>query len=96
MSKKKSVAVTTIVSALLVVVAIAAYRLAMPVFIIITAVFGGIGFLSSASFFCAWLEQESLKEEEAVEPIKLEREPDLSPDFTVTYDEIKREVEAGL
>ena len=96
MSKKKSVAVTTIVSALLVVVAIAAYRLAMPVFIIITAVFGCVGFLSAASFFCSWLEQESLKEETPVEPIKLEREADLGPDFTVTYDDIKREVEAGL
>lgn len=96
MSKKKSVAVTVIVCALLVVVAIAAYRLAMPVFIIITAVFGGVGFLSAASFFCSWLEQESLKEETPVEPIKLEREPDLSADFTATYDEIKREVEAGL
>jgi len=97
MSKKKSVAVTTIVSALLVVVAIAAYRLAMPVFIIITAVFGGVGFLSAASFFCTWLEQESLKEEEAVEPITVKaQEIDLGPDFTVTYDDIKREVEAGL
>lgn len=96
MSKKKSVAVTTIVSALLVVVAIAAYRLAMPVFIIITAVFGGVGFLSAASFFCAWLEQESAREEETVEPIKLNSEPDLSADFTATYDDIKREVEAGL
>lgn len=96
MSKKKSVAVTIIVSALLVVVAIAAYRLAMPVFIIITAVFGGVGFLSSASFFCSWLEQEPLREEDTVEPIRLEREPDLGADFTATYDEIKREVEAGL
>ena len=97
MSKKKSVAVTIIVSALLVVVAIAAYRLAMPGFIIITAVFGSVGFLSAASFFCAWLEQESLKEEEAVEPITVKApEIDLGPDFAATYDDIKREVEAGL
>lgn len=94
MSKTKSVTVTAIVCVLLGVATFAAYRLAMPVFIILTAAFGGIGFLSSASFFCAWLEQESLKEETPVEPIKLEREPDLDADFTTTYDEIRREVEA--
>jgi len=96
MSKKKSVAVTVIVCALLGVATFAAYRLAMPAFIVIVSVFSGIGFLSAASFFCTWLEQESLKEETPVEPIKLEREADLGPDFTVTYDDIKREVEAGL
>lgn len=96
MSKTKSVTVTVIVCVLLGVATFAAYRLAMPAFIIIASVFSGIGFLSSASFFCHWLEQESAREEEAVEPIKLEREPVLGPEFTATYDEIKREVEAGL
>lgn len=81
MSKKKSVAVTVIVCVLLGVAAFAAYRLATPVFVILTAVFSGVGFLSAASFFCTWLEQESLKEEEAVEPINVKA---------------KREVEAGL
>lgn len=96
MSKTKSVTVTVIVCALLGVATFAAYRLAMPAFIVMASVFSGIGFLSSASFFCAWLEQESAREEETVEPIKLNSEPDLSADFTATYDDIKREVEAGL
>lgn len=101
MSKTKSVTVTVIVCALLGIATFAAYRLAMPAFIIIASVFSGIGFLSSASFFCSWLEQESLKEEEAVEPVTVKKkdpkpEADLGPEFTATYDEIKREVEAGL
>lgn len=96
MSKTKSVTVTVIVCALLGVATFAAYRLAMPAFIVMASVFSGIGFLSSASFFCSWLEQESLEEKEPVEPIRLEREPDLGADFTATYDDIKREVEAGL
>ena len=97
MSKTKSVTVTVIVCALLGVAAFAAYRLAMPAFIIIVSVFSGIGFLSAASFFCTWVEQESLKEEEAVEPITVKApEIDLGPDFAATYDDIKREVEAGL
>lgn len=94
MSKKKSVAVTVIVCALLGVAAFAAYRLAMPIFVIMTAVFSGIGFLSAASYFCTWLEQESARDEVAVEPIKLSSEPDLGPEFTATYDEIKKELEA--
>ena len=94
MSKTKSMVVTVIVAVLLGVAAFAAYRLWMPAFIILTATFSGIGFLSAASFFCTWLEQESLKEETPVEPIKLERETDLDADFTTTYDEIRREVEA--
>lgn len=97
MSKKKSVAVTVIVCALLGIATFAAYRLATPAFIIIVSVFSGIGFLSSASYFCTWLEQESAREEEAVEPITVKApEIDLGPDFAATYDDIKREVEAGL
>lgn len=96
MSKQKSIVVTVIIAVLAGIVIFASYRMWHPAFIILTATFSGIGFLSAASFFCTWLEQESLKEETAVEPIKIEREPDLGEDFTTTYDEIRREMEADL
>ena len=93
MSKTKSVIVTVIVCVLLGIAAFAAYRLWAPAFVIMTATFSGIGFLSAASYFCTWLEAETGVEETPVEPIKLEREPDLGSDFATTFDEIKKELE---
>lgn len=93
MSKSKSMAVTIIVAVLLGIAAFAAYRLCMPAFIILTAMFSGIGFLSAASFFCTWLEQESKSNDPVIEPVmcggKME---DLGKDFEEVFDEIKEEL----
>lgn len=93
MSKTKSMWVTVIVAVLLGIVVFAAYRLWMPAFIVLTAVFSGIGFLSAASYFCTWLEQESKRTEPVVEPVmcggKVE---ELGKDFEEVFDEIKEEL----
>lgn len=95
MSKSKSMVVTIIVAILLGIAAFAAYRLAMPVFIILAAVFSGIGFLSAASFFCTWLEQESKRTEPVVEPVMCKGDiKELDPESEATYEEIKKESEA--
>lgn len=64
MNNTKATIVTALVTVLLGIAAFAAYRLCMPAFIILTAIFAGIGFLSAASFFCAWLETEPRPETE--------------------------------
>jgi len=93
MSKTKSMWVTIIVAVLLGIVVFAAYRLWMPAFIVLTAVFSGIGFLSAASFFCTWLEQESKRTEPVVEPVMCKGEAkELGKDFEEIYDEIKEEL----
>lgn len=64
MNNTKATIVTVLVAVLLGVAAYAAYRLCMPAFVIMTAVFAGVGFLSAASFFCCWLETEPRPREE--------------------------------
>lgn len=92
MSKSKSMVVTCIVAVLLGIATFAAYRLCMPVFVILTAVFSGIGFLSAANLFCSWLEQESKRNEPVIEPVLCKGEAEeLGADFEAIFDEIKKE-----
>lgn len=69
MSKQKSVIVTVIIAVLAGIVIFAAYRMWQPAFIVITAALAGVGFWSTAVRLCGWLEAETFKPEEAVEPL---------------------------
>lgn len=100
MSKKKSVAVTCIVAVLLGVTTFAAYRMYTTAFIVLVSAFSAIGFLAAASFFCAWLEQEPVREEEAeVVPVMLSpkrAEPEPEPECMATVDEIMQEARSEV
>lgn len=99
MSKKKSVFVTAIVAVMLGIIVFAAYKLLFPAFVVIVGALAGVGFGAGATAFCRWLETEREPELPKLtpvvvgDPVNLEREPVLGPDFAATYDEIKRELE---
>ena len=102
MCKLKSVFVTAIVAVMLGIIVFAAYKLLFPAFVVIVGGLSGVGYICGATAFCRWLEAEREPELPKLtpvvvgDPVNLEREPDLGSDFAATYDEIKREVEAGL
>ena len=98
MSKRKSMGVTCLVAALLGVATFSAYRLCMPAFIVLTAMFSAIGFLAAASLFCAWLEQEPVREEEAeVVPVMLApKRAEPEPECMATVDEIMQEARSEV
>lgn len=89
MSKLKSVTVTSIVAVMLGIIVFAAYRLLFPAFVVIVGILSGGGFIAGFKVFCSWLEQESLKEEEAVEPPKVE--PPSEWDYEQICDEVNKE-----
>jgi len=71
MSKQKSIVVTVIIAVLAGIVIFASYRMWHPAFIVITAALSGVGFWSAAVKLCSWLEVETFKPEEAVEPLEV-------------------------
>ena len=71
MSKTKSIVVTVIIAVLAGIVIFASYRMWHPAFIVITAALSGVGFWSAAVKLCSWLEVETFKPEEAVEPLEV-------------------------
>ena len=73
MKKTKSICVTALVMLMLAVIALAAYRLAMPVFIVLTAVFAGTGFAGSGVWFYWWLSCPSEEEEEELPPPEVKK-----------------------
>ena len=98
MSKQKSITVTVIIAVLAGIAIFAAYQMWRTAFIIITSALSAAGFYSVAAFLCDWLEADTFKPEEAVEPLEIKpaqlpEEPDLGADFTTTFDEIRREME---
>lgn len=72
MGKNKSVFVTIIVTLLMAALAVAAYLLFMKAFVIIAVVFSVIGFCSSMTAFCKWLEKPP-RGQEAIDP------PEVAP-----------------
>ena len=64
MSKQKSIFVTAIMAVMLAVITFAAYRLSMPVFIVLVGILSAVGFASAAIMFCKWLQKPSEREED--------------------------------
>lgn len=102
MNKQKSVLVTAIIFFLTAVIALAAYKLSTPVFILLVSVFSAVGFASSAVSFCRWLEKEPTRTEEPIEPLTINAHADDTDSetfgfdagqFSATYEEIKKEME---
>lgn len=94
MTKSKSIFVTAIISAMLVIIAIASYRLYKPAFIALVCVFSVAGFISVAVKFCGWLQSPASKAEEILMP-PISNSLFDGGDFTATYEQIKRELETG-
>ena len=96
MSKQKSVFVTAIMAVMLAIITFSAYRLSMPVFIILVSILSSVGFASSAIMFCRWLEKEPVKAPEVMEPPIPSKSVNLdSEEFATTYEQIRQEFEAG-
>lgn len=68
MNETKSICVTCLVLVLLGVAAFAFYRLCMPAFIVMAAIFAAVGVLTAAFAFCLWLEDTGCAPEEAAPP----------------------------
>ena len=85
MSNIKATIVTVLVTVLLGIAAFAAYRLCMPAFIVMAAIFAAVGVLTTAFAFCLWLEDTGCAPEEAAPPADIEavekalRDLDFSP-----------------
>ena len=95
MNTTKSTIVTALVAVLFGVAAYAAYRLCMPAFIVMTAVFAALGFLFAASLFAFWLESEPRREEENFRPaLDIRRVEDALHDADFTPAEAPAEEEA--
>ena len=98
MSKQKSVFVTAIMAVMLAIITFSAYRLSMPVFIILVGALSGVGFMSSATMFCKWLQKPSEREEDDLDIIHFKATPHYGdePDngYDMTYEQIKQEVES--
>ena len=95
MSKKKSMFVTAIISVMMAVIMFAAYRLSMPVFIVLVGILSGAGFMSVATIFCGWLQKPSERDEELIEPPLVVGDLE-NEDFSATYEQIKKEVESCM
>ena len=99
MSKQKSVFVTAIIAVMLAVITFASYKLSMPVFIILVGTLSSVGFMSSATMFCKWLQKPSECSEDDLDIIHFNTTPHCGDepdnDYDMTYEQIKQEVEAG-
>lgn len=91
MNKQKSIFVTILVAALLIVIMIGAWINRSALFDIIGLLFAAYGFAIGARNFCRWLGKET-----PLLPARTRQNEEWEPDeeFLSTYDEIKRELEA--
>ena len=100
MSKQKSVFVTAIMAVMLAIITFSAYRLSMPVFIILVGALSGVGFMSSATMFCKWLQKPSECGEDDLDIIHFKATPrygvESDKGYEMTYEQIKQEVEGDL
>ena len=100
MSKQKSVFVTAIMAVMLAIITFSAYRLSMPVFIVLVGILSAVGFASAAIMFCKWLEKPSEREEDDLDIIHFKATPRYGEEsdkgYEMTYEQIKQEVEGDL
>lgn len=99
MSKKKSVFVTAVMAIMLASITFAAYRLFLPVFIVLISTMSVAGFVSFSILFCKWLQKPSEREDNNLDVISFNHTPHYGeePDvgYEMTYEQIKRELNGG-
>lgn len=100
MSKQKSVFVTAIMAVMLAIITFSAYRLYMPVFIVLVGILSAVGFASVAIMFCKWLQKPSEREEDDLDIIHFKATPHYGEEpgkgYEMTFEQIKQEVEGDL
>lgn len=99
MSKKKSVFVTAVMAIMLASITFTAYRLFLPVFIVLISTMSIAGFVSFSTMFCRWLQKPSECEDNNLDVINFKAKPHYGEEpgagYELTYEQIKRELNGG-
>lgn len=90
MNKAKSIVVSSCIMAMALVITLAAYRLAMGVFVFAVIIFSSVGIVSCGVALCKWLEKPEERAEEPIEPPAVYRAV-AEADYDYDYESIWKE-----